>query len=315
MKKKFLFLPLLMLVLASCGPSGDTSSDTSSNPSSDTSSGGEEDKQEINPAELNAAAGFDVYSLLPKIYSNDYDVFDESSDDYPVDIYVDLFDWELADAEAYELALSTSLQPDEQNVYIIQDNLYVFIYLDNELYAPDEVFGLNIYSMVEPEVSDVWPAQAINDFFGSSEIGGLVPSFDSDADFSYYVSGEGEEAQLIVYTDYATIDAEDTYIAALEAALWVIDDSLYDYFGYVANDPEEQISLIFYWSDGVMYWSFMTFYHEEESVGVSVIIDDAIPEGWTYISNNPQQYPNPSFLFIWLIKNELRWHWNRVSCI
>ena len=429
MKKKFILLPLLMLVLASCGPrgdstsdpsgsepsgdstsdtsgdpSGDTSSDPSSDPSSDTSSGGEEDKQEINPAELNAAAGFDVYSLLPKIYSNDYEVFDESSDDYPVDIYVDLFDWELADAEAYELALSTSLQLDEANGYVIQDNLYVFIYLDDELYAPDEVFGLNIYSMaeasekeeinpaelnaaagfdvysllpkiysndyevfdessddypvdvyvylwdwvssdavaydaeleasldfdseygyiieddlyvfanynstyglgyiniysvgggsVEPEVSDVWPAQAINDFFGSSEIGGLVPSFDSDADFSYYVSGEGEEAQLIVYTDYATIDAEDTYIAALEAALWVIDDSLYDYFGYVANDPEEQISLIFYWYDGVMYWSFMTFYHEEESVGVSVIIDDAIPEGWTYISNNPQQYPNPSF--------------------
>lgn len=34
---------------------------------------------------------------------------------------------------------------------------------------------------------------------------------------------------------------------------------------------------------------------EEESVGVSVIIDDAIPEGWTYISNNPEQYPDPSF--------------------
>lgn len=308
MKKKFLLLPLLMLVLASCGPrgdsisdpsdsepsgdstsdtsgdpSGDTSSDPSSDPSSDTSSGGEEDKQEINPAELNAAAGFDVYSLLPKIYSNDYDVFDESSDDYPVDIYVDLFDWELADAEAYELALSTSLQLDDANGYVIQDNLYVFIYLDEKTYAPDAVFGLNIYSMVEPEVSDVWPAQAINDFFGSSEIGGLVPSFESDADFSYYVSGEGEEAQLIVYTDYATIDAEDTYIAALEAALWVIDDSLYDYFGYVANDPEEQISLIFYWYDGVMYWSFMTFYHEEDPEGL--LLDD----GETIVLYNSSQ--------------------------
>lgn len=418
MKKKFLLLPLLMLVLASCGPkgdsnsdpsgsepsgdptsdtsgdpssdtpsdtsgdsSGDTSSDTSSDPSSDTSSGEDDEKQEIDPAGLNAILGFDVYSLLPKIYSNNYLVDDWSSTSYPVDVYVDLFDWELADAEAYELALSTSLELDEENGYVIQDNLYVFIYLDEETYAPDAVFGLNIYSMAEasekeeidptelneiigfdvysqipaiysndyevgdyssedypvdiyidlydwtiddafayddelfanldldedygyiidenlfvfvnydseystayiniysdaayepfePEVSVVWPAQAINDFFGGSEIGGLVPSFESDADFSYYVSGEGDNAELIIYTDYATIDAEDIYVAALEAALWVVDDSLYGLFGYIANDPEEQISLIFYWYDGVMYWSFMTFYHEEPVDGNALI--------------------------------------------
>jgi predicted extracellular nuclease len=43
-----------------------------------------------------------------------------------------------------------------------------------------------------------------------------------------------------------------------------VDDSAYDYVGYVANDPDEQISLIFYWYDGVIYWSFMSFYHEDK---------------------------------------------------
>ena len=417
MKKKLILLPLLMLVLASCVPnnnsssetdsdtSGDTSSgtsadmtsdtssdtttDTSSDTTTDTSSGTSSDtsidpveKNEIDPTELNAILGYDVYSLLPKIYSNDYEVGDYASESYPVDVYIDLFDWELDDAIAYETALEGSLDVDEDNGYIVADNLYIFIYQDSQTYdvpvfglnlysigeAPEkeeidptelnEIIGFDVYSQIpaiysndyevgdyssedypvdiyiylydwtfddalayddelfasldfdenygyiidenlfvfvnydsdysaayiniysdaayepfEPEVSAVWPADAINSFFGSADIGGLVPSFTSEADFSYYITGEDDYAKLIIYTDYATVDGEDIYVAALEAAGWVVDDSAYDYVGYVANDPDEQISLFFYWYEGVIYWSFMSFYHEPNPSDGSVIFD------------------------------------------
>ncbi|MDY0345259.1 MAG: hypothetical protein RBR44_01695 [Bacilli bacterium] len=386
MKKKFLLLPLLMLVLGACVPKGDSSSGTvddsssdpssevSSDPSSDTSSDSSTDpseKEEIDPSGLNAILKFDVYSLLPEIYSNDYEVGDYSSESYPIDVYIDLFDWELNDVIAYETALESSLVLDEDNGYIIQENLYIFIYEDTENFDVP-VFGLNIYSIAEsvekdeinpallntyfdfdiyvmipqifsndyeigsypsedypvdvyidlydwtlddviayddalylsldvdenygyviqenlfifvnidentnvpfiniysdaafvaPEVSALWPADAINSFFGSPDIGALVPAFVSAADFSYYVSGEDDMAQLIIYTDYATVDGEDLYVSALETAGWVVDDTSYDTLGYIANDADEQIYLIFYWYEGAMYWSFMAFYHEPE---------------------------------------------------
>ncbi len=399
MKKKLIFLPLLMLVLASCVPNNNSSSDTASDTSSDTSSAtsGEDgsdtisdtssgtssdtssdtstepiEKQEIDPSGLNAILGFDVYAQLPKIYSNDYEVGDYSSEEYPVDVYIDLFDWDLDDALAYDAELETALDYDDSFGYIIQDNLFIFIYQDTENFDVP-VFGLNIYSVAEAaekeeidpsglnailgfdvyallpeiysndyevgdysseeypvdvyidlydwtladalaydeslaallvldeyygyvldenlyvyvnydseysaayiniysdgegggeaEVSAVWPADAIAEFFGSPELGALVPSFESDADFSYYVVGEGEYAELIIYTDYETVDGEDIYVAALENNGWIVDDTMYDVVGYIAYDAEEQISLVFYWYNGVIYWSFMEFYHEPE---------------------------------------------------
>ena len=223
------------------------------------------EKEEIDPTELNEIIGFDVYSQIPAIYSNDYEVGDYSSEDYPVDIYIDLYDWTIDDALAYDDELFASLDLDEDYGYIIDENLFVFVNYDSEYSAAYiNIYSDAVYESSEPEVSAVWPADAINAFFGSAEIGGLVPSFTSEADFSYYITGEDDYVELIIYTDYATVDGEDIYVAALEAAGWVVDDSAYDYVGYVAYDPDEQISLIFYWYDGVIYWSFMSFYHEPE---------------------------------------------------
>ncbi len=223
------------------------------------------EKEEIDPTELNEIIGFDVYSQIPAIYSNDYEVGDYSSEDYPVDIYIDLYDWTFDDALAYDDELFASLDFDENYGYIIDENLFVFVNYDSDYSAAYiNIYSDAAYEPFEPEVSAVWPADAINAFFGGAEIGGLVPSFTSEADFSYYITGEDDYVELIIYTDYATVDGEDVYVAALEAAGWVVDDSAYDIVGYVANDPDEQISLFFYWYDGVIYWSFMSFYHEEE---------------------------------------------------
>ena len=164
-----------MLVLASCVPNNNSSSDTASDTSSDTSSAtsGEDgsdtisdtssgtssdtssdtstepiEKQEIDPSGLNAILGFDVYAQLPKIYSNDYEVGDYSSEEYPVDVYIDLFDWDLDDALAYDAELETALEYDDSFGYIIQDNLFIFIYQDTENFDVP-VFGLNIYSVAE----------------------------------------------------------------------------------------------------------------------------------------------------------------------
>jgi len=278
MKKKFLLLPLLMLVLASCGPkgdsnsdpsgsepsgdptsdtsgdpssdtpsdtsgdsSGDTSSDTSSDPSSDTSSGEDDEKQEIDPAGLNAILGFDVYSLLPKIYSNNYLVDDWSSTSYPVDVYVDLFDWELADAEAYELALSTSLELDEENGYVIQDNLYVFIYLDDETYAPDEVFGLNIYSIAEPAEKEEIDPTDLNTALGF-DVYSLLPTIYSNDYDVFDESSEDYPVDVYVYlwdwlpSDVAAYDAELALSLDYDDNYgYIIEDGLYVFANFDSN--------------------------------------------------------------------------------
>jgi len=232
------------------------------------------EKAEIDPTDLNAILGFDVYSQIPQIYSNEYNISDESSEDYPIDVFVYLWDWTYDDAVAYDDALYLSLELDYDYGYILGENLFIIVNYDSDYeVAYIDIYSDASYEPFEPEVSAVWPADAINSFFGSADIGGLVPSFTSEADFSYYITGEDDYAKLIIYTDYATVDGEDIYVAALEAAGWVVDDSAYDYVGYVANDPDEQISLIFYWYEGVIYWSFMSFYHEPNPSDGSVIFD------------------------------------------
>ena len=115
-----------------------------------------------------------------------------------------------------------------------------------------------------PDVSETWPAEAINDYLGSEVIGALVPSFTSDSLFVSYVSGEGEEAYLVIYTLYATIEGETIYHDALAAAGWIIDDTNYETIGYAANDPAEQIVITFYWWDGEIIWVITPFFHEPE---------------------------------------------------
>ena len=187
-----------------------------------------------------------------------------SSEDYPIDVFVYLWDWTYDDMRClwYD-ALYLSLELDYDYGYILGENLFIIVNYDSYYeVAYIDIYSDASYEPFEPEVSAVWPADAINSFFGSADIGGLVPSFTSEADFSYYITGEDDYAELIIYTDYATVDGEDIYVAALEAAGWVVDDSAYAYIGYVAT-IDEQISLIFTGMKESLL-VVLSFYHEEE---------------------------------------------------
>lgn len=103
------------------------------------------DFDEIDPSELNAIFGSDIYSSIPKIYSNDYEIGDWSSEEYPIDIYIDLYDWNDADYYAYDDALFAMLDLDEEMGYIIEPGLYIYAAFDSEL----NIFYINIYSEAE----------------------------------------------------------------------------------------------------------------------------------------------------------------------
>ena len=226
----------------------DTASETSSEPDKDV-------KTEIDENALNYYFDFDLYSLLPKIYSADYLISEDSNEDYPIDVYIDLFDWDEQDIESYDDDLALLFAYDHFYGYIIKENLFIFATVDGNPY-------INIYSVafyVPIFESSLWPKDAINAFFNSDEIGSLVPAFVSESSFNYYIVGEDEYAQLIIYTDYPTIDGENIYVNSLLNDGWIVDETYYDLFGYVCWDIEQQISLVFYWWDGVMYWSFMYF--------------------------------------------------------
>lgn len=109
MKLKNLIFPLLAVLVTSC----------TGTPSSETPISEPGLKSEIDGSVLNGYFGFDLYALLPSIRSNDYEYYDNASEDYPVDIYIDLFDWVEADGVAYDTTLDALFEVDEQNGYII----------------------------------------------------------------------------------------------------------------------------------------------------------------------------------------------------
>src|SRR5690606_4744093 len=86
-----------------------------------------------------------IYQLLPPIVSSDYDIFDESSDMYPVDIYIDLYDWTEDDALAYEDAIDAVLEYDDFEEAYMVGLFYIVVYLEEELYD-DPVYSINIYT-------------------------------------------------------------------------------------------------------------------------------------------------------------------------
>ncbi|WP_147294851.1 InlB B-repeat-containing protein, partial [Acholeplasma laidlawii] len=61
--------------------------------------------------ELNGIFGFDIYALLPAIISEDVLITDLSDETY-IEVYVDIFTWLDADADAYDALLSGSLAYD-----------------------------------------------------------------------------------------------------------------------------------------------------------------------------------------------------------
>lgn len=114
--------------------------------------------------ELNGIFGFDIYALLPAIVSEDVLITDLSDETY-VEVYVDIFTWSEADADAYDALLGGSLAYDAtEDAYKLGD-YFAYIFIDEETYPGLTVFGLAIYGdkpgttpvdPVEPEIGEYY---------------------------------------------------------------------------------------------------------------------------------------------------------------
>lgn len=212
MKIKKLILPLIGFMVVGCG--GNSLEPATSDPGNSTSATNPLEEGEIDPTELNALIGFDVYAMIPKIFSEDYEIGDYSSEEYPVDIYIDLFDWTEEDVDDYNDALENMLDVDQESGYIIKDNLFIFADLDDS--SGEIIPIINIYSIGDEggEGGDIEGIEIaledIKDIFGFDVIA-LLPVFNS--------------SDLLVW-DYSTPDfPRDVYIDLYD---WTLDDA-YDY--------------------------------------------------------------------------------------
>ena len=164
MKFRYLLIPLLTLITVSCnGVSESSSLSNESNSSlsdSDSTPTSVSDLAEIDYVTLNNYFGYDIYSLLPKIYSDNYDFYDDSSVDYPVDIYIDLFDWVEEDAISYDNLLQSSFSVDPEYGYVVQENTYCFVFLDEETYDTP-TFSINLYTINESGTDPVNPDETV----------------------------------------------------------------------------------------------------------------------------------------------------------
>lgn len=249
MNKKTLLIPLVGLLITGCAlPNPSTSTDPSTTPTtSETSTPSEVStseqpgtKTEINGTELNTLFGFDIYATLPKIYSSDYTIGDYSSEDYPKDIYIDLFDWVEADAIAYDEALAATFEVDDAKGYIITEEIFGFVTLDEQSYE-QPVYTINLYSMAAAtDPGDPTPKAEINgatlNAFFDSDIYSLLPKIYSE-DYAIDDFGEGDYP-IDVYVDCFDWTEADAlaYDSALAAMLpvdeekgYIISDNLYVY--------------------------------------------------------------------------------------
>ncbi|MDY0399809.1 MAG: hypothetical protein RBR36_03850 [Bacilli bacterium] len=182
MKFKYLLIPLFTLIATSCnGVSDITSLDSGSESSlseEDDSSGeitstSASTEGEIDYATLNDFFGFDIYSLIPKIYSNDYEFFDDSSVDFPIDIYIYLFDWSEADAVAYDESLAANLPVNEDYGYVLQENTYTYVYFYDDDFG-NTVFYINLFTVNDGGTTPIDP--------GETSIATLTSIYDTNYD-------------------------------------------------------------------------------------------------------------------------------------
>lgn len=142
--------------------------------------------KEISGGQINQYFGQNVYSLLPKIYSNDYEVIFAPSEEYPVDVYVDLADWTEEEATNYQEALDKKYTSDANNVYTIGNSLYALIYAGETVASSD--FGINIYASSDfiptaPSAKDEINADDFNTYFDFDLYATLPKIYSEDYEF------------------------------------------------------------------------------------------------------------------------------------
>src|SRR5690606_4449394 len=157
-----------------------------------------------------------IYALLPAIVSEDVLITDLSDETY-VEVYVDIFTWLDADADAYDALLSGSLAYDAtEDAYKLGD-YFAYIFIDEETYPGLTVFGLAIYgdkagtTPVDPvdPVGAPFDKDELNGIFGF-DIYALLPAIVSE---DVLITDLSDETYVEVYVDIFTwLDADaDAY--------------------------------------------------------------------------------------------------------
>jgi M6 family metalloprotease-like protein len=235
---------------------------------------------EIDPSELNDIFGFDIYALIPKIMSGDYDVLDYSDVDF-VEVYIDVFDWTENDANNYMDALDLLLTYDNTEQSWIVGDYYLYVYEDDESYPGEMVYGLAIYGVKETIIIDTeLDPTELNDLFGF-DIYALMPEIiTGDYEVFDYSDVEYMEVYIDLF-DWTENDAND-YMDALDLLLtyddteqsWIIGD----YYLYVYEDDQSYpgemvygVGIYGYIATEVVYNTF-----EDAMNEVEILLNDAI---------------------------------------
>ncbi len=194
----------------------------------------------FDPKDLNDLFGFDIYSQIPVLETDDYLVLDYSDTTW-FEVYVDLFDWTSDDADAYMDALDLMLSYDDFEESWILGSFYLYVYEDSESYTPDIVYGVGIYGDKEgTENNNPFDPTELNAIFGF-DLYDMMPPFTSDESLILDYSSESFFEVYIDIFDWTEADS-DAYMDDLDMLLtydaveesWVIGD----YFLYVYADDQ-----------------------------------------------------------------------------
>ena len=251
-------------------------------------SSGEEPGNEFDPADLNQIFGFDIYKDMPQFTSLDADILDYSEADY-FEVYIDIFDWIEADADAYMALLDASYTYDEIEESWVLGDYFIYVYMEDEYYEDMIVYGIGIYggdTSGEEPGTEFDPAD-LNAIFGYDIYQTMPPFVTSDALLINY----GEDGKVGIYIDifdWTEADA-DAYMALLDAS-YTYDDIeeswvLGDYFIYVYEDDITYEGLVVY---GIgIYSSDGSNEEPVEGIYYSFNIQDTLTELTSSYKTNP----------------------------
>ncbi|NLB85025.1 MAG: hypothetical protein GX794_02780, partial [Acholeplasmataceae bacterium] len=203
-------------------------------------------KAELDPTNLNLIFGFDIYKLIPNIYSNDYQLDDSSTIDFK-EVYIDIFDWTEADKDNYMALLENLYLYDEIEMAFVLENYYVGVYKETEYYPGEIVFGIILYSKDDQNGTTNFNPSELNAIFGF-DIYSLMPKIMTN---DYQLFDESTSTYQEVYIDIFdwTEAMADNYIDLLEALLnydydegaWILGD----YYIYVYEDDVNYLEMVY----------------------------------------------------------------------
>ena len=205
-------------------------------------------KNPYNPTELNQIFGFDIYQIMPPFITADVVTLDYSEADF-FEVYIDIFDWTEADADAYMALLDAGYTYDDIEESWVLGDYFIYIYADDQSYEGLVVYGIGIYGAKEQEEEPTpFDPDQINAIFGYN-IYQTMPAFETlDALVLDYSEADFFEVYIDIF-DWTEADA-DAYMALLDAG-YTYDDIeeswvLGDYFIYIYADDQSYEGLVVY---------------------------------------------------------------------